>query len=433
MVAEEHAIIAKPIGEKAKFGIGTVILVLLMLLGLGVAIVRYAKGLGIISNMNDGYPWGIWIGFDLLCGVALAAGGFVIAGTVYIFKLEKYHPVVRPAILTGFLGYILVIIALLIDLGKYYKIWHPLVFWQHSSVLFEVGWCVTLYTFVLFLEFVPTVFERFQLTKLERLFRNLTPIAIIVLLTLFAAAMSYSVLWTLIVFVVVTLFQILVWTGVFPRASKTPALLIMAGVIFSTLHQSSLGSLFLIFPHKLSALWHTPILPLLFFASAVAVGLAMVIFESTISSKVFKRGLEMDILSGLGRAIPYVLAIYLVLKIGDLIGRGAIYSAFALNVQAVLFWVEIVIGIILPIVLLITPEIYNSAKGLFGAAFCVIFGLVLNRLNVSLVGIKVMKWEGYFPAWSEFAITIAIVSAGLLAFFLAVKYLPIFHEEEVKS
>ncbi len=432
MATVEHAI-AKPMGEKVKFGLGTVILVLLIILGLGVAIVRYAKGLGIISNMNDGYPWGIWIGFDLLCGVALAAGGFVIAGAVYIFKLEKYHPVVRPAILTSFLGYILVIMALLVDLGQYFKIWHPLVFWQHDSVLFEVGWCVTLYATVLFLEFLPMVFERFQWRRLERLFRTLVPIAIIVMLTLFTAAMTYSFIWAFIVFVIVTFFQILVWTGVFPREPKVPALLIMAGVIFSTLHQSSLGSLFLAFPHKLSVLWHTPILPLLFFTSAVAVGLAMIIFESTISSRVFKRGLEIEILSGLGRAIPYVLAIYLTLKIGDLIGRGAIYSMFALNVQALLFWGEIMIGIILPIVLLITPEAYNNAKGLFWAAFCVIFGVVVNRLSVGIIGIKVMKWERYFPAWSEFAITIAIISAGLLAFLLAVKYLPVFHEEQAES
>ena len=197
------------------------------------------SGLGPSTNLNDQFPWGIWIGFDVLCGVMLAAGGFTLTAAVHIFNIKRLHPIVRPTILTAFLGYVLVCVALMYDLGRPYRIWHPLVMRNPHSVMFEVAYCVMLYTTVLSLEFSPIVLERFNLQK---------PLKIV-------------------------------------RAALIP--LVILGVILSTLHQSSLGTVYLIMPEKLHPFWYSPLLPVFFFISAIAVGLAMTIFESSLSSKYF--------------------------------------------------------------------------------------------------------------------------------------------------
>jgi len=267
--------------EKRSFPLGTLILSTLAVLTLPVFIHRYVNGLGAISNLSDGRPWGLWISFDLYCGVALAAGGFTLAGAVYIFGWEKYHPVVRPAILTAFLGYQLVILALLVDLGQPWYIWHAIINWNIHSPLFEVAVCVMTYTAVLALEFSPAVFEQLNWH---------VPLRII-------------------------------------RAIQIP--LVIAGIVLSTLHQSSLGSMLLMMPETLNALWYTPVLPLFFLLSAIAVGPAVVIFESTLSTKAFGHKLDLDILSGLGRAIPYILGLYLLLKLVDLLVAGELGLLFS--------------------------------------------------------------------------------------------------------
>ena len=193
----------------------------LIVLGFVVAMVRYANGLGAITNLNDNTAWGLWISFDLLCGVALAAGAFIMASIVYLFGGEEYRPLLRPAILTGFLGYLLVVLALLVDLGRPERIWYLIIFWNPHSVMFEVGWCVMLYTAVLALEFSPLVFERFGMEAPRRLIHALIiPLAI-------------------------------------------------AGATLSTLHQSSLGSLYTILPDQLNKIWYTPLLPLMFWLSLI--------------------------------------------------------------------------------------------------------------------------------------------------------------------
>ncbi len=416
---------------RPRYGAGTVLLALLVALGVVLAMLRYVQGLGAVTNLSDAYPWGLWIGFDVLCGVALAASGFVMAAVVYLFRLERYQPIVRPAVLTAFLGYLLVIVALLIDLGRYYRIWHPLVMWQSDSVMFEVGWCVTLYAVVLALEFVPSVLERYNKAGVSAALKRIEPIVLIILLAVFAAAMTHSIVWTVIIVALFLLFQILVWTGIFPDDRHVAPLLIIAGVILSTLHQSSLGSLFLIVPTKLSALWYTPMLPVMFFVSAVAVGPAMVIFESIISSKVFKRGFETDLLSGIGRALPYILGVYLLLKVADLVGRNAVEAAFTMNLQSVCLWLEVGIGIVLPMTLLATSEIARSVAGLFWSSLCVIVGVVLNRVNVSMIGVSVTTWEEtYIPSWMEFAVTVGVVAAGVLLFSIVVRNFPIYEDED---
>ena len=367
--------------KPAGFPIGTAILSAIALLSLPVFIIRYLYGLGAVSNLSDGRPWGLWISFDLYSGVALAAGGFTLAGAVYIFNRKKYYPVVRPAILTAFLGYQLVILALLVDLGQPWYIWHAFINWNIHSPLFEVAVCVITYTTVLALEFSPAVFERLN--------------------------------WHIPLKVI--------------RAIQIP--LVITGVVLSTLHQSSLGTMLLMMPNSLSALWYTPILPLLFLFSAVAVGPAMAIFESTLSTKVFGHKLSLDILAGLGRVIPYILGLYLLLKIVDLMVPGELGLAFSWSPYSLLWWAEIIIGVILPILLFSLPTVKQSRKLLFWTAILVIIGLIINRFNVSLLALEPRPGTSYFPHWMEFAISAGLIADALLIFMAANRVLPIMHHE----
>jgi Ni/Fe-hydrogenase subunit HybB-like protein len=308
----------------------------------------------------------------------LAAGGFTLTATVYIFRLEAFRPIVRPAILTAFLGYTLVAVALFFDLGRGYRIWHPLVMWNPRSVMFEVAWCVMLYTLVLALEFAPIVFERLRLDRLMQI----------------------------------------------QRAISIP--LVITGVLLSTLHQSSLGSLYLIVPNKLHPLWYSPLLPVFFFISAICVGLAMTIFESYMSSKAFGKQLELPLVISLGRTLLVLLAVYSVLRFQDLYHRGVLALLTHLNYETSLFLLEVTIGLGLPIALLMTRRIRESVGGLYIAAVLVVLGFITNRLNVSITGMEASAGLHYVPRWTEFAVTGSIIGAGFAIFGLAAKYLPIF-------
>lgn len=356
------------------------LLVVILMAGFYATVVRFTRGLGAATHLSDQFPWGLWIGFDVLCGVMLAAGGFLLTATVHLFNLEKFKPIVRPTLLTAFLGYVLVVVALLFDLGRPYRIWHPLVMWNPHSVMFEVAWCVTLYTTVLALEFAPIAIKPLRQERYLRMRHALT----------------------------------------------IP--LVIAGVILSTLHQSSLGSLYLIVPDKLHPLWYTPLLPVFFFVSAVAVGLAMTIFESWMSSKAFHKQLELPLLQTLGRVLLVVLGFYAVLRFEDLLHRGVLHMVLRPGYETDLFYLEVVIGLLLPIALLSFPRIRESASGLYLCAVLVLLGFVTNRLNVSITGMEAAAHVRYVPKWTEMAVTASIIAAGFAIFALAVKYLPIFAE-----
>ena len=353
-----------------------------LLAGAYATLLRFTRGLGASTNLSDAFPWGLWIGFDVMCGVMLAAGGFTLTATVYIFNLKKFKPIVRPTVLTAFLGYALVVVALLYDLGRGYRIWHPLVMWNPRSVMFEVAWCVTLYTTVLALEFAPVIFERLRLEKLLRI----------------------------------------------QRAISIP--LVIAGVMLSTLHQSSLGSLYLIVPSKLHPYWYTPILPLLFFTSAICVGLAMTIFESSMSARHFGKQLEMPLLISLGRTLLVGLIVYAVLRLQDLLDRGALKLVTRGGYETWLFLLEVILGLALPIGLLMIPKVRESSGGLYLSSVLVVLGFVTNRMNVAITGMEASAGVHYFPKWTELAVTGSIIGAGFAIFALAVKYLPIFAAEE---
>lgn len=401
--------------------------------GLLLVLYRYAFGLGAATNLSDGYPWGIWIGFDILAGIALAAGGFVMAGTVHLFGRQKYHALARPAILTALLGYLLFIFGLFFDLGRPWNLWRAIYSWNHASPMFEVAWCVMLYTTVLILEFLPIVFEKFKLDNLHALWKNVVPWIVIVMLGLFTLAMSYSFAWALIMVIILLVWEICMRAGWMPRDKQMPILLIMAGVIFSTMHQSSLGTIFLMAPTKLHALWYTPIIPLLSLLSAVTAAPAMVTFESLMSEKILKHKARFDLLSDLAKWMPYLLSFYLLIKVGDIVGRHATIHAFTMSPQSISWWLEVLIGVIFPLILYLSPEIIRNKNGLLGASIFVIIGLIWNRINVAVVGIIVEKWESYYPFWVEIFISIGVVALGLIVFKWAVENLPIYEHEKLST
>jgi Ni/Fe-hydrogenase subunit HybB-like protein len=355
-----------------------VALVITLMFGAWATWIRIFGGLGAATNLSDAFPWGIWIGFDILCGVMLAAGGFTLMAGVHILNIKKYKPIARPALLTAFLGYLLVIGALMFDLGKPWNVFRVMFTWQPRSVMFEVGWCVMLYTTVLALEFAPIVFERFRFEKPLRILRMIS----------------------------VPLF--------------------ILGVILSTLHQSSLGSLYLIVPGKLYPLWYTSMLPILFYVSAIAVGMAMTIFESTMSARHFGHALEAPLVRGLGRGLLVTLIVYGVIRFQNLISHGDIRYAFMSTYEAGMFWVEIALGVLIPVTMLLIPKIRENPISLYVVSILVVSGFVVNRLNIAVTGMERAAGTRYIPAWTEVAITLSIVGVGITLFTLAVKYLPIF-------
>jgi len=361
-----------------------IVFAVIVVLGVYSSWIRFTQGLGAATNLSDEFPWGLWIGFDVLCGVMLAAGGFTLMAAVHIFNAERFKPIGRPALLTAFLGYLLVVFALMYDLGLPWRIWHPLIMWNPHSVMFEVGWCVTLYTTVLALEFSPMVFEKLRMKKALRIL----------------------------------------------HAISIP--LVIMGVILSTLHQSSLGTLYLIVPEKLHPLWYTSLLPLLFFVSALAVGIAMTIFESWMSNRHLGHKLDEKLVVYMGRILIVLVAFYTVLRFRDLGARGAWGYAFTFDYESILFLFEIGIGLVLPLVLALFPKVRTTAGGLFVMSTLVVIGFVVNRLNVGITGLEGWVGHPYIPKWTEVSVTVFIVAIGFVAFGLAVKYLPVFesgHEE----
>ncbi|MCK4656878.1 MAG: polysulfide reductase NrfD, partial [candidate division Zixibacteria bacterium] len=309
-------------------------LVLWLITGLAAAVgvTRFIFGLGATTNLTDTTPWGFWIGFDVMAGVALAGGGFVITAIFYIMRREEFHHLVKPAVLTAFLGYVAVIVGLLFDLGLPWNIWHMMIYWNPHSPLFEVGWCVMLYTTVLLLEFSPVPLEEFSRYARIRGF-----------------LMKFR----------------------FP--------LVLLGIMLSTLHQSSLGSLFLIMPFKLHELWYSSILPIQFFISAVALGLMMVSLESLVTHWLYRREPETGLVAKLAKATMWVLMIYLGVRLIDIVVSGKFAMIFSGTWESNLFIFELLISILIPIILFSIPRVRRSAAGQWFGSSMVVFGMVLNR------------------------------------------------------
>ncbi|MBD3166275.1 Ni/Fe-hydrogenase cytochrome b subunit [bacterium] len=349
-------------------------------LGLAVGLTRFAFGLGATTNLTDAVPWGFWIGFDVMSGVALAAGGFTVTAIVYIFGLHKFHSIVRPAVLTAFLGYVAVVLGLLFDLGLPWNIWHMIIFWNPHSPLFEVGWCVMLYLTVLFLEFSPVPLES---------------------TSAFAKVRRFLV--------------------------KMRIPLVITGIALSTLHQSSLGTLFMIMPYRVNPLWYSSILPILFFISAVGLGLMMATFESHFTAYFYRRKPETDILAKLTSWSRWVLLTWVVVRIVDLAARGLGAEMFSLDGAMLWFWVELLLAGIIPIIMFSLPANKVSHQWQWTAAGIGVFGVVLNRINVGGF-MHLDRGQAYFPAWTEFAVSAGVVAFIALVFLFFIEKFNIWEE-----
>ena len=366
-------------------GFWTAVFVVIFLAFVVVTALRFTKGLGAVTNLSDQFPWGLWIGFDLLCGVGLAAGAFTLTAVVHLFNLKRFEPIVRPTLLTGFLGYAFVIVALLLDLGQPWRIWHAMVYWNPHSVMFEVAWCVMLYTTVLALEFSPIVFERFGFHAPARIIHKfITP-------------------------------------------------LVVLGVILSTLHQSSLGTVYLIVPSKLHALWYSPMLPLHFYISAIGAGIGMVILESYLSKRAFSRHLEMDLLEPLARGMVVALGMYGLMRMQAIYHNHAFGSILNFSYEGRMFLLEFILGVILPVILMSFRRLRTDPDWLVGGAFLAVLGFVMNRLNVSITGMEAASGVRYIPSAMEIIVSVGLVATGMAVFAFAVRTLPIFPEGPVSN
>ncbi len=359
----------------------TIVLVVLITIGALVAAYRMFFGLGAATNMNDGYPWGFWLGLDVLGGVAMAAGGFIIACAVYLFNWKKYRPIVRPAILTAFLGYLMAVIAIFFDIGHPFRLPHPMVMWQYHSVMWVVAMHVIFYTTTLALEFSPMLFERLGWEKARR------------------------------------------------AVGKVMVGAVIFGVMLSTLHQSSLGAVFLIAPYKMSPLWWDTKLPFHFLVSAVAMGLAMVSFETMLSGRFLEHKVDKEIFYGLARGTLIVLSFYLLLKLYQLVTVASPKMAFDGSVEGNMYLLEMLIGVILPIAILSIKKMRTNVNILFSVNILVIVGVLLNRMNVCLFSMeRYNTWHGaaYTPSWKEFAVSLGIISLGVFLYKMSAKHLPLF-------
>lgn len=369
--------------SKAKTALITpwrLVMVVLIAVGVYILYLRYSIGLGEVTNLSDEFPWGLWVGFDILAGIGLAAGGFVMAAAVYVFRMERFRPIVRMAILTAMLGYMIFVIGLLIEIGRPWNIWRVMIEWNIHSPLFEVAWCVMLYLTVLVMEFSVVVFERLGWEKLVHLHHKVAPV------------------------------------------------LVIMGAIISTLHQSTLGTLFTIMPYRMHDLWYTPLQPITFFVSCIAAGLAMVIFESFLSNRFLGFEVRMDLLPRIARVMAVILVTYFMYRISDLIICGGISDAFVPGIPALLFWLENLFFVVVPVALVARFGLKIPRMALFFTALFAVLGFVMHRFNVAITAREYADPVDYFPHWMEFVVTGCLIAGGFIAAGIAVKLFPTLHD-----
>jgi Ni/Fe-hydrogenase subunit HybB-like protein len=360
----------------------------ILFFAVGVMIWRLFFGLGATTNLSDEYPWGLWIGFDILVGIALAAPGLTLGTAVHLFGMKKYHHFVRPAILSSLLGYIFAVFALMFDLGRYYRMPYLLGgSWGFSSILFLIGWHFFLYINISLIEWGPALFEWLNMRNVREFFNKLA-----------------------------------IWATIF-------------GVIIAGGHQSALGALFVLVPGKLHPLWYSKLLPVFFLLSAIFAGIAMVIVESAITHRVFANQIkdfshqEFDRLTiGLGKGAASAMVIYLILK---LLGIADADQWEYLNTPyGYWFLVELVGFVLFPVFLFTSAARNDNARLARIAGFITVFGVILNRLNVSIIA---YNWDlpasmRYYPRWSEIALTLGVVTMLVLAYRWIVNRMPIMRE-----
>ncbi len=362
--------------------------VILIAIGAVLIVYRFIAGLGAVTNLSDGYPWGIWIAFDVVTGVALAAGGFTMAALVYVFNRGEYSPLVRPALLTALLGYAIAATAIVIDVGRWWQIYNPVLpqYWQGNSPLFEVSICVMIYITILIIEFVPVVSEKYKDSK-KPFLRSLS-------------------------------------NKLGPLVNKYLMVFIILGIVISTLHQSSLGAVMIAAVERIHSLWWSPFLPLMFLLSAIAVGFAVVTVESYVAARSFKRPVEKDMLARLAGIIPYVLGIYLIVKLFDLIAYGKIPLLFA-DWWGLMYIIEMSLLVFIPFFMLLKKSVRFDIGKLLNVSIMMIAGIILNRLNTYLFTYQPRPGETYFPTLVEVLVTAALIALLFVGYKVLASFFPV--------
>jgi Ni/Fe-hydrogenase subunit HybB-like protein len=351
------------------------VLVVLMVLTLAV---RFVYGLGAVTNLSDGFPWGIWVVYDVVIGSAFACGGFSVAMLVYVLNKGEYHPMVRPALVASLFGYTLAGVGVLFDLGRYWNFWH--IFWpgysNPDSVMFEVATCISLYIVVMWIEFAPAAFEKWGLLEQAK------------------------------------------------KLEKWMFLVLALGTVLPMMHQSSLGTLLVVFGEQIYPLWQTQLLPVIFLVTAVMLGYAVVIFEASLVSVGFKREGEMPLLRKLSKVMVGILVAYLVVRFADIIVRGALGKAFEANLEAFMFWVETLL-FAAPLLLIGREADRNKPQRLFLSAVALMLAGFLLRINAFLVGYETGPGWTYFPSVPELLVTFGIIALEVLGYIAFVRYFPV--------
>jgi Ni/Fe-hydrogenase subunit HybB-like protein len=376
---------------------GVVLVGAVAAIGAAAILLRFIFGLGAVTALNDGYPWGLWIAFDVVIGTALACGGYSLALLVFILNRGRYHPMIRAAVLTSAFGYSIAGLSVVLDVGRYYELWKvPLYFWSWNlnSVLLEVALCIMAYTLVLWLELAPAFLARGTRSSNQRI-------------------RAFS-------------------TAVQPWLKRGLAFIIAIGILLPTMHQSSLGSLMLLAGPRLHPLWNTPLLPLLFLVSCIGMGYAAVVMESTISARALRRPPERRMLAGLGFVMIPVQALYVILRLGDLAYRGQLGALFAFDTYGVMALLEIGLFVAAPLMLLSESQ-RRDLGNLFRAAMVLLLAGALYRVDTFLVAFNPGPHWSYFPSVGEILITVGLVAIEVVGYILIVRYFPILSGQPSRS
>jgi Ni/Fe-hydrogenase subunit HybB-like protein len=358
------------------------ITVTLMLVGAYAWFLRFAVGWRATTNMTDAQPWGVWVAVGTLCSIGLSAGGFAIAAAVYIMGMERYRPILRAAVLIAFLGYSSACVGYLYELGLPWRMWHIFIFWNRASVLFEVAWCVILYTTVLTLEFAPNVLEKLPWKSLSA--------------------------------------KLLLWHH------KILIGLVLIGVVLSSLHQSFLGGLFLLMKGRMYPLWYSPYIHTMFYLSAIPAGLAMVIVAMYLSVRSLGVKLDFSILTDMSRVIVPMLTMYAIFRAVNLLNGDGVHYLFKPRVETAYFWLENLLLVIAPLVLYNLPKVRNHPTGLYWTSACVVAGFITHRINVAVTSMEWSTHANYVPKWPEMMIMITVFTIGIMVFRYCVLHLNIF-------
>ena len=355
------------------------VLIALTAAAIGIVLFRLVFGLQAVTNLTDEWPWGLWIGFDVLCGVALAGGGYGTALLIYILHNKQLKPIARATLLTSLIGYILVVVSLFVEIGRWWNFWVPFVYWGHESILFEVFMCISLYTVVQALKVCEIITE-----KVFRMFNRF--------------------------FVIIM-----------------PFLLIL-GVVLPTLHQSSLGALYMMMDGKLHQLWFSPYIFFFFLLSSFFVGPAMIAMESVLTYFAYKHVTPLHVLKTLAKIGGSVMLVYLVLRFADLAYHDKLYLLGEGSFESTAFLIEIGLGVFVPICIVFSPLV-NYRFGIMAYGFLTVFGVIFNRLNVVITGMWRETGTVYIPAVTEVLVTVGLVTGGILVYMFFCENFNIFGEE----